>query len=158
MYIEVIFCTESSLRIWSHLLKKSVMENFIFCAVLQSDFHLDPDGKIFKDIWNMGTNYMDNKFYFYEMNGSEATFIFFIFIVNLINVYCFSFLYYHERLKFCACIYFCKSNSVSLTTTNVTSREGLFEGYKINLVVLTPTKAIKIYKDKDTMFLGILVS
>ena len=24
----------SFLRIWSHLLKKSVMENFIFCAVL----------------------------------------------------------------------------------------------------------------------------
>ena len=26
-----------NLRIWSHLLKKSFMENFIFCAVLQSD-------------------------------------------------------------------------------------------------------------------------
>ena len=25
--------TRSFLRIWSHLLKKSVMENFIFCAV-----------------------------------------------------------------------------------------------------------------------------
>ena len=25
----------SFLRIWSHLLKKSVMENFIFCAVLK---------------------------------------------------------------------------------------------------------------------------
>ena len=24
----------SSLRIWSHLLKKSLMENFIFCAVM----------------------------------------------------------------------------------------------------------------------------
>ena len=24
---------QSSLRIWSHLLKKSLMENFIFCAV-----------------------------------------------------------------------------------------------------------------------------
>ena len=26
----------SFLRIWSHLLKKSLMENFIFCAVLSS--------------------------------------------------------------------------------------------------------------------------
>ena len=26
----------SSLRIWSHLLKKSLMENFIFCAVIQT--------------------------------------------------------------------------------------------------------------------------
>ena len=28
----------SFLRIWSHLLKKSVMENFIFCAVLSNNF------------------------------------------------------------------------------------------------------------------------
>ena len=27
-------CDQSFLRIWSHLLKKSVLENFIFCAVL----------------------------------------------------------------------------------------------------------------------------
>ena len=25
---------KSNLRIWSHLLKKSIMENFIFCAVM----------------------------------------------------------------------------------------------------------------------------
>ncbi|XP_065649943.1 uncharacterized protein LOC100207796 isoform X3 [Hydra vulgaris] len=30
-------------------------------------YFLDPQGKIFKDIWNLGTNYMDNKFYYYEM-------------------------------------------------------------------------------------------
>ena len=28
----------SFLRIWSHLLKKSLMENFIFCAVTVNDF------------------------------------------------------------------------------------------------------------------------
>ena len=28
------------LRIWSHLLKKSVMENFIFCAVSREREHL----------------------------------------------------------------------------------------------------------------------
>ena len=27
----------SFMRIWSHLLKKSVMENFIFCAMTHSD-------------------------------------------------------------------------------------------------------------------------
>ena len=30
------------LRIWSHLLKKSVMENFIFCAVLPISFRFIP--------------------------------------------------------------------------------------------------------------------
>ena len=30
----------SFLRIWSHLLKKSLMENFIFCAVWQQDLYL----------------------------------------------------------------------------------------------------------------------
>ena len=28
-----------NLRIWSHLLKKSIMENFIFCAVTQASLH-----------------------------------------------------------------------------------------------------------------------
>ena len=28
----------SSLRIWSHLLKKSLMENFIFCAVFHASY------------------------------------------------------------------------------------------------------------------------
>ena len=31
----------SFLRIWSHLLKKSLMENFIFCAVIESDDELE---------------------------------------------------------------------------------------------------------------------
>ena len=30
----------SKMRIWSHLLKKSLMENFIFCAVLLISFYL----------------------------------------------------------------------------------------------------------------------
>ena len=30
----------SFLRIWSHLLKKSLMENFIFCAVIQGNSDL----------------------------------------------------------------------------------------------------------------------
>ena len=30
----------SFLRIWSHLLKKSLMENFIFCAVILSIFYV----------------------------------------------------------------------------------------------------------------------
>ena len=59
------------------LLKVSIM------FTLHNDFNLDPEGKIFKDIWNMGTNYMENKFYFYEMNGSEATFICFDFYSEL---------------------------------------------------------------------------
>ena len=28
------YCTKNEVRVWSHLLKKSFMENFIFCAVL----------------------------------------------------------------------------------------------------------------------------
>ena len=31
----------SFLRIWSHLLKKSLMENFIFCAVLLARVHME---------------------------------------------------------------------------------------------------------------------
>ena len=30
----IMSCFSRKLQIWSHLLKKSVMENFIFCAVL----------------------------------------------------------------------------------------------------------------------------
>ena len=30
-----------NLRIWSHLLKKSLMENFIFCAVFRFQFRLE---------------------------------------------------------------------------------------------------------------------
>lgn len=29
-------------------------------------YFLDPEGKIFKDIWNVGTNYLENKYYFFE--------------------------------------------------------------------------------------------
>ena len=29
----------SFLRIWSHLLKKSLMENFIFCAMKSDNYH-----------------------------------------------------------------------------------------------------------------------
>ena len=32
------FFSKDDLRIWSHLLKKSLMENFIFCAVLVTEF------------------------------------------------------------------------------------------------------------------------
>ena len=32
----------SSLRIWSHLLKKSLMENFIFCAVISNYIYIVP--------------------------------------------------------------------------------------------------------------------
>ena len=33
------------LRIWSHLLKKSLMENFIFCAVvMDQNFHWSEEG------------------------------------------------------------------------------------------------------------------
>jgi hypothetical protein len=31
----------------------------------------DPDGKIFKDLWNVGTSYLDNKFYFFEVTSSK---------------------------------------------------------------------------------------
>ena len=33
------------LPIWSHLLKKTIMENFIFCAVHSSNSYLGPRGK-----------------------------------------------------------------------------------------------------------------
>ena len=33
----------SFLRIWSHLLNKSLMENFIFCALLEAKFGDNPD-------------------------------------------------------------------------------------------------------------------
>ena len=36
------------LRIWSHLLKISLMESFIFCAVLESQFGLKIFGKSYK--------------------------------------------------------------------------------------------------------------
>ena len=32
----------SFLRIWWHLLKKSLMENFIFCLVIEANFSLNP--------------------------------------------------------------------------------------------------------------------
>ena len=35
-----------NLRIWSHLLKKSLMENFIFCAVLFLTFEWNPDVEV----------------------------------------------------------------------------------------------------------------
>lgn len=34
-------------------------------------YFLDPDGKIWKDLWNVGTNYLDNKFYFFEVTSSK---------------------------------------------------------------------------------------
>ena len=35
------FFSKDDLRIWSHLLKKSLMENFIFCAVMNFQFGFD---------------------------------------------------------------------------------------------------------------------
>lgn len=32
-------------------------------------YFLGPDGKIMEDIWNVGTQYLENKFYFYEMSS-----------------------------------------------------------------------------------------
>ena len=34
-------------------------------------YFLDPEGKIWKDLWNVGTNYLDNKFYFFEAGSSK---------------------------------------------------------------------------------------
>ena len=36
-----------NLRIWSHLLKKSLMENFIFCAVLDGEINLEWVNRIY---------------------------------------------------------------------------------------------------------------
>ena len=36
----------SFLRIWSHLLKKSFMENFIFCAVISGSKTISPFDKV----------------------------------------------------------------------------------------------------------------
>ena len=42
----------SVLRIWSHLLKKSIMENFIFCAVINTYVN-----KLLRDaLFNEGTS------------------------------------------------------------------------------------------------------
>ena len=49
------FSSKSFLRIWSHLLKKSLMENFIFCAVNQSLFLTN---KNFFDV--IGLQYLRN--------------------------------------------------------------------------------------------------
>ena len=35
-----------SMRIWSHLLKKSLMENFIFCAVIFQKIRIDTSLKL----------------------------------------------------------------------------------------------------------------
>jgi len=32
-------------------------------------YFLDPEGNIIRDIWNIGTNYMTSKFYYYDMNS-----------------------------------------------------------------------------------------
>ncbi|XP_066927374.1 uncharacterized protein [Clytia hemisphaerica] len=32
-------------------------------------YFLDPEGKIWKDLWNVGTSYLDNKFYFFESSA-----------------------------------------------------------------------------------------
>merc|ERR1711964_768348 len=32
-------------------------------------YFLGPDGKIMADIWNVGTQYLENKFYYYEMSS-----------------------------------------------------------------------------------------
>ena len=39
--VKTIHCTKNEvfLRIWSHLLKKSLIESFIFCAVIQFKFY-----------------------------------------------------------------------------------------------------------------------
>ena len=40
----------SFLRIWPHLLKKSVVENFIFCAVKMQTQKIDKSFSAFKDL------------------------------------------------------------------------------------------------------------
>ena len=40
----------SSLRIWSHLLKKSLVENFIFCAVKLPKYELRT--LLLKEVWH----------------------------------------------------------------------------------------------------------
>merc|ERR1712176_51088 len=32
-------------------------------------YFLDPEGNIIRDIWNIGTNYMTSKYYYYDMNS-----------------------------------------------------------------------------------------
>ena len=41
----------SFLRIWSHLVKKSLMENFIFCAVAQKNSEFCQTSKIKRFDW-----------------------------------------------------------------------------------------------------------
>ena len=46
------------LRIWSYLLKKSVVENFIFCAVLLLKLSIDNSGQnLHKSIYLQGRNF-----------------------------------------------------------------------------------------------------
>ena len=40
------------LRIWSHLLKKSLMENFIFCAVSNNNGNSNIKSRIYKNVNN----------------------------------------------------------------------------------------------------------
>ena len=64
------------LRIWSHLLKKSLMENFIFCAVLDTRCKLDVR-KIFLETSNLNpssmgrTSHSKNKSYNYLKSGKN---------------------------------------------------------------------------------------
>ena len=58
----------SFLRIWSHLLKKSLMENFIFCALL--DTKVINDNLIKVDVFiNMTLEALEEKIRTLEMEG-----------------------------------------------------------------------------------------
>ena len=46
----------SFLRIWSHLLKKSLMENFIFCAVIFEIFHKATQAHVHDGVYDSDKN------------------------------------------------------------------------------------------------------
>ena len=55
----------SKLRIWSHLLKKPLMENFIFCAVYMRTDHVWPNAYplfYFILLWRLGSSGLTNWF------------------------------------------------------------------------------------------------
>ena len=74
--IKKFFCkcdqVRRKLRIWSHLLKKSLMENFIFCAVyLHSNNNL-------KTIQQQQFHFRIYCFYYYYQNITSILYIFFL--------------------------------------------------------------------------------
>ena len=80
IYIFAYFCN-IYLLLYVHLSLFAALFGSIFaffCNIyLYSNVHLSlfaaPEGKVWEDIWNVGTQYLDNKFYYYEISAGKES-------------------------------------------------------------------------------------